>query len=158
MLSLIEVECPHCGARGQIMVPPVGAIIIGPCPQCKELVVVFCGQALPLDRALMEGGSTEERQEHLMSVLTQFLGDRISNLFQEEGFGPEEAMNDDFESLNEETSADDGVPDDGAPDDGAPEPKTPRKVSEITQSEFKRFIEVDLKLLDNPAYFRSVFE
>ena len=27
MLSLIEVECPHCGARGQIMIPPVGSII-----------------------------------------------------------------------------------------------------------------------------------
>ena len=73
MLSLIEVQCPHCGARGQIMMPPVGAIIIGPCPQCNELVVVFCGHVLPLEKEIMETGEVEERREHLLHVLTDFL-------------------------------------------------------------------------------------
>ena len=84
MQSLIEVQCPHCGARGQIVVPPVGAIIIGPCPQCSELVVVFCGYILALDKETMESGTTDDRREHLLGVLTEFLQDRITRLLSDD--------------------------------------------------------------------------
>ena len=142
MLSLIEVQCPHCGARGQIMIPPVGAIIIGPCPQCKELVVVFCGQVLPLEKALMESSSAEDRQEHLLSVLTEFLRDRIGRIMSQPSDAEDTGMDDQFET----------------PEEQANEQETESATGEITQNELERFVEVDLKLLDNTAYFKSVFD
>lgn len=143
MLSLIEVQCPHCGARGQIMIPPVGAIIIGPCPQCKELVVVFCGQVLPLEKAIMESGSVEDRQEHLLSVLTEFLRDRIGKIMSQPLDAEDTGMDDQFETPEEQANEQDT--------EGA-------TTGEITQNELDRFVEVDLKLLDNTAYFKSVFD
>lgn len=153
MLSLIEVQCPHCGAQGQIMVPPIGSIIIGPCPQCKELVAVFCGQVLALDKFIMESGSVEERQEHLVGILTDFLHERIGRMLSDES-GSE---NDDFvtdelmgEFTEESFDEEEGVP--------APIQDSNKEKAPISQSEFDRFTDVDLKLLDNKAYFKSVFD
>lgn len=146
MLSLIEVQCPHCGARGQIMIPPVGAIIIGPCPQCKELVVVFCGHVLPLNKEIMMGDCNEERREHLLSVLTGFLRERVEKLLGDDAPAQEEEEEEDFDLLPEES--------DGLHLLGEVEP---HDLDPITQGEFDRFTEIDLKLLDNGAYFNSVF-
>lgn len=148
MLSLIEVQCPHCGARGQIMVPPVGAIIIGPCPQCDELVVVFCGHVLPLEKQLMESGSIDEKREHLLGVLTEFLQDRIYKLLTEE-----EAEGAETGDVQEEAKASGQEPGQLSDDQ-----KREGAMSPISQTEFDRFTTVDLKLLDNRAYFKSVFE
>ena len=134
MLSLIKVECPHCGARGQIMVPPVGALIIGPCPQCNELVVVFCGNVLALDKETMENGTTDDRRDHLMEVLTDFLEDHVAALFY-----------DDVELIE------------GHSEETGGELKLEGQTSPISQDELERFRDIDLKLLDNQAYFKSVF-
>ena len=125
------------------MIPPVGAIIIGPCPQCKELVVVFCGQVLPLEKAIMESGSVEDRQEHLLSVLTEFLRDRIGKIMSQPLDAEDTGMDDQFETPEEQANEQDA------------ESAT---TGEITQNELDRFVEVDLKLLDNTAYFKSVFD
>lgn len=139
MLSLIEVQCPHCGARGQIMVPPIGAIIIGPCPQCSELVVIFCGHVLALDKDIMESGTTDDRREHLMLVLTEFLQDRIAKLLSDDV----ELLEGEIDETNEEIE---------------PDPSEPKDQSKpISQLELKRFRDIDLRLLDNKAYFKSVF-
>lgn len=132
------------------MIPPVGSIIIGPCPQCKELVVVFCGQVLPLDRHVMEGGVLEERQEHLLSVLTEFLQERVSALMVE---AEERSDNMILESDSDLLSTEEVEQLDEEEEEL---PLTQH--SGISKSEFERFIEVDLKLLDNTAYFRSVFD
>lgn len=151
MLSLIEVTCPHCGAHGQIMLPPLGAIIVGPCPQCQGLVVVFCGQVLPLDKEVMVSGSADEKREHLMGVLTEFLDDRVTQLVDgAEDLGEKLTSHDFDDSLAE--AANQQTP--------SPEAETPAKESgqEISDSEMAQFKEVDLKLLDNPQYFKSIFE
>lgn len=146
MLSLLDVQCPHCGARGQIMVPPVGAIIIGPCPQCSELVTVFCGQVLPLEKSIMESGAVEERRDHLLDALTGFLRDRIDRLIaNDEGGGEDELSEPTFE-----TEAD-------AEDSSAAAQASSEASGPISQNEFDQFMEVDLKLLDNKSYFNSVF-
>jgi len=155
MLSLIEVQCPHCGAQGQIMVPPVGAVIIGPCPECKELVVVFCGQVLALDKATMESGSIEERREHLLGVLHEFLEERIVKILDEDSLTA--SIEDDDEAYDqlEYSEAFTETPEHEmgeAEEDTAKESSAP-----ISQVEMERFMDVDLKLLDNKAYFRSVF-
>ncbi len=130
------------------MVPPVGAIIIGPCPQCSELVVVFCGHVLALDKETMENGSTENRREHLLGVLTDFLQDRISRL-----------LSDDVELLEGEPGEEPAEADDayGSGNLSFDENRQAEK-SPISQTELERFTDVDLKLLDNKAYFKSVFD
>ncbi len=130
------------------MVPPVGAIIIGPCPQCNELVVVFCGHVLALDKETMENGSTDDRREHLLSVLTEFLHDRIAKL-----------LSDDVEMIDGEVG-EEGAEDYGASGAGnaSADEKRAGEESPISQTEFDRFTDVDLKLLDNKAYFKSVFK
>lgn len=159
MQSLINVECPHCKTRGQIMVPPVGSIIIGPCPQCSELVVVFCGQVLPLDKALMQDGGIDARRAHLLAALNGFLEERISALMTDDFVLDTRAMDNtsddanaegtDFEEIEEVYMEDVSVSSAKAAE--ADENQT------ITQSEVDRFTDVDLKLLDNKAYFKSVF-
>lgn len=156
MLSLLDVQCPHCNAKGQIMVPPVGAVIIGPCPHCQELVVVFCGQTLALDKVLMEDGPIEERREHLLGVLNEFLRDRISNLLTEEMIiqkyeGEESAPNfDAFEDFEEFAASEESM--------SFSEVVEPGAEATISQVEVDRFTDVDLKLLDNRAYFKSIFD
>ena len=149
MLSLIEVQCPHCGARGQIMVPPIGAIIIGPCPQCKELVVVFCGQVLPLNREIMEAGTTEDRRDHLLGILTDFLKEHISKVLSGEEVPQGEDQRDGLGEVGQIDAQESGAIQENGVVHGQ---------GFITQSEFDRFTDVDLKLLDNEAYFKSVFE
>lgn len=134
------------------MIPPVGSIIIGPCPQCKELVVVFCGQVLPLDRHVMEGGDLGDRQEHLLSVLSEFLRDRVCALMTEAEEGGESLISDSAADLM--PTEDDFTLDEE--EDGEEIPVL--QSNGISETEFERFIEVDLKLLDNMAYFRSVFD
>lgn len=142
MVSLISVQCPHCGAQGQILLPPVGSIIIGPCPECKELVAVFCGQVLPLDKHIMENADVDEKRSHLLEVLTDFLEDRVGKLMTDDGAIPE-----DYEEY-----------DGPEPDSEEPERLASKQVAkEISQGEVDQFLDVDLKLLDNQAYFKSVF-
>lgn len=135
------------------MVPPVGSVIIGPCPKCSELVVIFCGQALALEKHIMESDSMEDRREHLLAVLNDFLRERITGILTEEAkfetVAPvDEAELSDF--VADESIAEISLGHD-KPSDAAPAPKG------ITQNEVDRFTEVDLKLLDNRAYFKSVF-
>lgn len=150
MLSLIEVQCPHCGARGQIVVPPVGSIIIGPCPQCKELVAVFCGQVLPLERAVMESGALDERRDHVVGVLTEFLHDRVHKLMEDQELLEAHALDEgDGASMMAEERPDEAIGTTSEPEEAG---------ENISQNELDRFVQVDLKLLDNNAYFKSVFE
>ena len=129
------------------MLPPMGAIIIGPCPECKGLVVVFCGHVLPLQNEIMLNGSLPDKHEHLMTVLMDFLSARIDKLLQDdaEPQGPPRA---------EETPEENGE----APD----LPRTlhsadARPGATITKDELDTFRNVDLKLLDDKDYFRAVF-
>src|SRR3989344_5029948 len=80
MINLIDVQCPHCGANGQIMFPPIGAIIIGPCPQCNEYVVIFCGQCLAVDKKILNSGQRKAIEEHLFMVLSDFIRDRVEDI------------------------------------------------------------------------------
>ena len=148
MLSLIEVTCPHCGARGQLMLPPLGALIVGPCPECQGLVVVFCGQVLPLEKDLMLNGSFGEKRDHLMGVLTSFLEDRIVQLLKETSSSEEacqEAAPDGGESGLEGMARETHLKDRGNGDDL------------ITEVEMADFVRVDLNLIDNTDYFNAIF-
>ena len=144
MLSLIEVTCPHCGVQGQIMLPPLGAIIIGPCPECSEMVVVFSGRVLALDKEIMQGDSAQSKRDHLMEVLRGFLEERVSRLFEDaDDFIGKDAL---AETGEEEADAPKVAPYGNAP------------TAPITREEVDAFRHVDLSLIDNRHYFKAVFD
>lgn len=149
MLSLIDVKCPHCGAQGQLVLPTFCSIIIGPCPSCNEFVLVFCGHPLPLDSEIMRMDDDEEKRAHIMSVITDFLRVRVDKM--------------NFDATEKKEEAEDlrDVSSDMPPDieaDLEPLEDLAPPVKEISKAEFDRFISIDLKLIDNPEYFRAVFE
>jgi len=148
MISLIEVQCPHCGARGQLMLPPLGAIIVGPCPQCHEMVVIFCGRAFALNKEVMLHGEAEEKHEHLLAVLSDFLDERVADVVAEFETHAHRSVNEqDAETpeYEDETIA----PVDAVCDGSGREA--------ISSEEVQEFVSKDLKLLDNKDYFRAVF-
>ena len=144
MLTLIQVQCPHCNAQGQLMVPPFGSIVMGPCPQCKELVVVFMGEALALDKTIMLEDSGEEQREHVLAVLTDFLSQRLGDILA----GGQSQSNEDRDFDPGETAAE---------SPGKPASRTSDMARPISQSEVELFIKTDLPQLDDASYFKSVF-
>ena len=151
MMSLIDVTCPHCGAKGRIMAPPLGAIIFGPCPECQEMVVIFCGQALPLDKTIMTQGSEADKKEHLLEAIGLYLHDRIDQLFS----GEAQETLEHAESPAEETpEAEAGE----EPQESAPHFLSTAAAAAISDSELDTFRNIELRLIDNKEYFRAVFE
>ena len=150
---MVEVKCPHCAVRGQIMLPPLGAIIVGPCPNCEELVVVFCGRVLPLNKETMVNGTTEEKHEHLKGVLVDFIDDRIQKVVEQltpevaEGLHDYTPETDDYapQSVNNERS--------GPGDTAVAEEE--QTISDVELDQFLRF---DLPRIDNKDYFHTIFE
>ncbi len=140
------------------MLPPMGSIILGPCPECSEMVVVFCGRVLPLDKQIVTEGSIEQRKAHLLQVLTHFLRERIDLLVKDSD--PNTLIGDDMGSgapgeLTEDAEADE----DDAPTDGAPSFEAPQPMDRaISEEEFKSFVNVDLANLDDREYFRAIFQ
>lgn len=148
MLSMIEVKCPHCGSQGQIMLPPLGSIIVGPCPQCQGMICIFSGRVLPLDNEIMTQGGREDRQDHLYQVLGNFLRERIERLFQT---APEFKFDDDL--LADELSLDSST----EIKESSINPFGNVQEAPITVEEIHSFRNVELKLIDNPEYFKAVF-
>jgi hypothetical protein len=132
------------------MLPPMGALIVGPCPECQGLVAVFCGRALGLDRDIMLSGSVEKKRDHLMTVLNTFLEERVNQLLKE-------AIHDESPKEQEAESVD---------EEDLPEPldvrgalTAPSRVisNVITQTELDDFVHVHLNLIDNTDYFKAIF-
>ena len=126
------------------MLPPVGAIVVGPCPECKGLVVVFFGQVLPLDNDIMFNGSTQKQRDHLMSVITPFIQDRVEEL------------------VSDEAQTQDGAGDNGpgpvSPGEGtAGEKRAAVSHRAISNDDLETFLNMELKLLDNGDYFKAIF-
>jgi hypothetical protein len=158
MLSLIEVKCPHCGAQGQIMLPPLGAIIIGPCPECEGMVVVFCGRVLALDKAVMVDGSIEEKRDHLLEVLARFLHDRIERLFEQQAAESEAGGLGGLEEEDFAALAGEGDEEEMELPHGDTRRAKRKAAVPISQEELDAFLDIDLKLIDNKEYFKAVFE
>jgi len=164
MLSIIEVTCPHCGAKGQLMMPPMGAIIVGPCPECQGIVAVFCGHVLPLDKEVIMHGTSEEKREHLMETLVGFLNSRVLELFEKSRERNEEFLTPHLG--NEDPALDDrNVPNELSSEQSDAEslrreeadPQFSAADTSISDEELEVFVRTDLPLLDNKEYFRSVF-
>ena len=136
------VVCPHCKAHRIVTSKvPKDVVVVLPCPSCHELSVLFRDRLVPIDRHLLETGTHEARVEHLAKIIAEFLDGAIGPLFEQDGpghAGPAEAP--DFSGNADGLDAFLG------------EDLTP-----ISDKEFSKFVRIDLKCLDNPAYFKRHF-
>jgi len=135
-----RVRCPHCNEYG--FPPgrlPKEVIAVLACQHCEELSVLFRGRVIALNKRVLESGTLEERKEHLADVIAQFL---------ESGMLDFQAPQDQ-ESQQEEQ----------APPRPARESvkSAPHQDMPISDQEMERFLTIDLKCLDNPAYFKRIF-
>ena len=128
MMLLIDVQCPHCGAQGQIILPSLGDVIVGPCPECHGMLAIFCGECLALDNEIFLNGTTEEKEKYLAEVLTEFVNDKVDAIFGQAGTLPARR---------------------------AAGNQSPR-YRQITDGEVDAF-RTELKFLDNGKYFAKVF-
>lgn len=147
MLSLVEVKCPHCGARGQVMLPTPGTMVVGPCPRCSELVVIFCETAFPLNKEIVLEGTREERIDHVMDVLNVFLHKRVQSLVDQIEEHAEELAN----MANEMAACDDDFEE---PLDFGEFPRD----EAISSIEVELFLTNDLPMIDDKDYFHAVFD
>ena len=140
-----EVTCPHCG-KTRIMTTriPRDVVVMLPCPECHELVVLFRGKAIPLNREVLRNGTKEERRNHIAEIVEECLPPELFS----------EVVNWDF--------TDAGLPiafgdrkvrrrrRGAAPEeDGRDRP--------ITDEEVARFRKFELHRLDEPRYFKKYF-
>ena len=149
MMNILQVQCPHCDAVGQIAIPPMGSIIFGPCPKCQGPLAIFLGRTLPLDGEVMSGATFEERYEHLMEVLSSELGSRVGDMLR---------------TIDAAAQAAQQAPQENGPADaetfgpkGGDAPGRTNDPLPITESDIEFFQTKELTLLDNADYFKSVF-
>lgn len=130
------VVCPHCQSK-ELQGPPVPkeVVVVMPCPHCHEWAVLFRGKIVPLKRDVILHGTRRERILHIAEVITEYL---------EAGILPEPG-------LTEEMRAAFG----GAEPEAAADPH--EHMTPISDRELEKFVKIDLKCIDNGAYFRRHF-
>ncbi|OQB41906.1 MAG: hypothetical protein BWY09_00517 [Candidatus Hydrogenedentes bacterium ADurb.Bin179] len=150
MINVIKVRCPHCGIEGQLLLPEMDAIIVGPCPECNKSVLIFSGKALPLDTEVMANGNREEIYRHLFTVLRKFVRERLDLVFDgepsETGSAGRGMTGEHLEPQRKQ----------GPEPDGKQAPVQETRPS-ISAKEVKEFLNKELPLLDNTHYFKSIF-
>lgn len=134
-----SITCPHCQAEGHFKSDvPKDVIAVLPCPVCQELVVLFRTQPIALNRRILESGSITERKEHLAEVIGEFL--EVAG-----GFPLSPGA---IRGISAQ------IPGDTDDEDYDYDPALDEAISE---QEFDKFVRIDLKCIDNGAYFRRHF-
>ena len=145
MFPVIEVECPYCKATGQIMTPPLGSIIVGPCPRCNEMVLLFDGTVMPLDRDIIAEGTAEEKKQHLLEAIVDMAAGKIDELIDSGEIGARSAAN---QSADQPTAS--------HPEHVAPSVQN-ADAPYISRQDVRDFKNIDLHLIDSKDYFDKVF-
>lgn len=139
------VVCPHCNSHRFVPTKvPKEVIVVMKCPVCRELSVIYGGKIVALNRKLLARGDLGAIKEHLAQVIGEFIHSDLFSMLQQSVSGNEEENL--FDTENDEPVFDMG---DGEDVDFNPAP--------ITQQELDRFAKIELKCLDDPAYFKKHF-
>lgn len=166
MQPVIEVQCPFCKARGQIVTPPLGAIIVGPCPRCSELVLLFCGAVLPLDKEIILRATAEDKKTHLTETIMEMVVNRIDELVDNAEAGNLDEHEVEVEATAETPTVDAASTGKSAADAGSAEgivevmvPSVAQDgpTEAITDEEVRDFLDIDLHLVDRKVHFDRVF-
>jgi len=144
MFPVIEVECPYCKATGQIMAPPLGSIIVGPCPRCNEMVLLFNGSVMPLDKDIISDGTAEEKKQHLLETIVDGLAAKVDELIDSEELGSEQPRR---PARKNGRTAKRKI---------APSVKK-KKAPPISHKDVRDFVDIDLHLIDSKDYFEKIF-
>ena len=137
-------RCPHCGEAGFVVEKlPREVVAIMACQNCNELSVMFRKKIIPLNKRVLESGTFEERKEHLATVIAHFLEAGMFS-FERSDSNVGGAMFELPQRLRRRQRHKPTMP------------LEPRDAP-ITDQELNRFVQVDLKCIDNPTYFRKIF-
>lgn len=138
---VLDVRCPHCQAQGRLALPRPSVLLIGPCPVCHELVLIFAGETFPIDTRTFESGGVSDKKAYLENILGDFIRQSVQQIFASPGNTKSSSPphSDPFSDPRRASRVD--------------RPKQGR----ITDSEFERFVSEDLQALDNPRYFEDIF-
>lgn len=136
------VICPHCqGHHLPTAELPREVVVVIPCPECKELAVLFRDKVVPVNRNLMKTGTRRQRILHIAEIMTEFI---------DSGVLPEAQsilLGDNLPFL----STEDCTPAAPASCYEDTHPKT------ISDEEFLQFQQVELRAIDNAAQFKRIF-
>lgn len=134
------VVCPHCKShRASTASVPKEVVVVMPCPSCKEWSVAYRDKVVALKREVLMSGTRKARILHLAEVLSEFLE---AGVFPGPGLDPE--LRAAFGTDMDQDFDDDYI-------DEAEE------LDPISESEVEKFTRIDLKCIDNSAYFRRHF-
>ena len=143
---MIKITCPHCGASGSITPLPKQLIVVAPCPQCGELVVLFREQVVAMNRDILNHGTAEQKIRHIAEIITTFVesfGPLSSSLFREGA------------TIEADAEPQDGIEFESA--DAGELDADEEESDNITRDEVRDFVNIDLKLIDRKEYFERVF-
>ncbi|HOV32218.1 MAG TPA: hypothetical protein PLX23_02495 [Candidatus Hydrogenedens sp.] len=146
MLSFVDVRCPHCGAQGKIVLPPLGTILIGPCPACKGMLALFNGSVLPLDNKIILEGTIDEKKKHIIEIFSSFIEDKVDDFFNPK---KEESFTSDSENRTESFDSEYKI--------GEYSLHKAKKKKPITSEELLNFKESEIDSINNPEIFRKYF-
>jgi hypothetical protein len=145
MFPVIEVQCPYCKATGQIMTPPLGSIIIGPCPRCNEMVLLFDGSVIPLDKDIVTSGTPEEKKQHLLEAIVDVTATKIDELIDSGDLGSRPKTPMPGREMTE-----------SRPKEVMPSVRN-EEAPYISRQEVSDFVNIDLHLIDSKDYFDKAF-
>jgi len=114
-----------------------------PCPNCRELVVLFRNKAIALSRRILENGTFEQRKDHIAEIITEFLDPGMLGLptsGSDSGFELDEGAESVAEELDDIFGGD----------------STAAK-GPISEKELEEFVRLDLNRIDEPNYFKKYF-
>ncbi|MBI4831211.1 MAG: hypothetical protein HY801_06585 [Candidatus Lindowbacteria bacterium] len=144
MFPIIEVECPFCKATGQIMAPPLGSIVVGPCPRCGEMVLLYNGTVMPLDKNIMTDGTIEEKKQHLLETIVDMVAVKVDEVVENDDMKPEPKQK---QAKKGKTIGKKRV---------SPS-VSDRTAPPISREDIRDFVSIDLHLIDSRSYFEKVF-
>ena len=136
------VVCPHCKAHRIVTAKmPKDVVIVIPCPACHQLIVMFRNKAVALSRETLEHGTHDQRKFHFAELIDQFIKPGMFSF----GTTQEGNQKPDLDSRAKGSH-------DRPELTGEPATESP-----ISRQEIEHFVQVDLKAIDDPAYFRKHF-
>ncbi len=125
---------------------PRDVVVVIPCPACYELVIMFRDKVIGLKRKILEEGTLQEKKAHLAEVIAEFLEPGL--------FGANfDLSGERLSSYSLEKHTGDSEKGQAEPDDSDESEDT----APISQSEVDKFVRIDLKCIDDAAYFRKHF-
>ncbi len=145
MFPVIEVQCPFCKTTGQIMAPPLGSIVVGPCPRCSEMVLLYDGTVMPLDKEIITEGTAEEKKHHLLEAIVEMVAVKVDELIESGGIETEPQFRGRRKGNSSKRKR-------------ISPSVTNRNADPISREEIQDFINIDLHLIDSKDYFDKMFK